>query len=119
MTPSYPDLAGKVALVTGGSKGIGAATCRMLARQGVAVVVNGRDPAPIADLVTEVTRAGGRAIGMAADCRDFKAIQTMRERVESEFGPADVLLAYAGGFGSYTPAPKSAKRNGTQWSTAT
>lgn len=102
--PTYPDLAGKVAVVTGGSKGIGAATCRLLGRQGVAVVVNGRDEASIAALVGEINKAGGRAIGLVADCRDFKAIEKMRERLESEFGPADLLLAYAGGFGSYTPA---------------
>jgi NAD(P)-dependent dehydrogenase (short-subunit alcohol dehydrogenase family) len=45
--PSYPDLEGKVAFVTGGSRGIGAATCRMLAENGVRVAVNGRDRAAI------------------------------------------------------------------------
>ena len=45
VTPQYPDLAGKVALVTGGSKGIGAATVRALAANGARVAVNGRDTA--------------------------------------------------------------------------
>jgi len=102
--PTYPDLAGKVAVVTGGSKGIGAATCRLLGRQGVAVVVNGRDEAAIAGLVDEINGAGGRAIGVAADCRDFKAIERVRERAEREFGPADLLITCAGGFASYIPA---------------
>jgi 3-oxoacyl-[acyl-carrier protein] reductase len=102
--PTYPDLAGKVAVVTGGSKGIGAATCRLLGGQGTAVVVNGRDQVAIDSLVSEITRGGGRAMGVVADCLDLNAIERMRERVEQQFGPADVLIAYAGGFAAYSPA---------------
>lgn len=100
--PTYPDLAGKVAVVTGGSRGIGAATCRALGRQGTAVVVNGRESKAIAKVVQEVKSDGGRAIGVAADCLDFNAIEKMREQTERELGPVDLLVAYAGGFGSYT-----------------
>lgn len=99
----YPDLAGKVAVVTGGSKGIGAATCRLLGGQGASVVVNGRDREAIERLVTEINEAGGRAIGVVADCLDFNAIERMRDRVESELGPADILIAFAGGFEAYVP----------------
>lgn len=102
--PTYPDLAGKVAVVTGGSKGIGAAACRLLGGQGAAVVVNGRDQVAIDSLVSEITRGGGRAMGVVADCLDLNAIERMRERVEQQFGPADVLIAYAGGFAAYSPA---------------
>ena len=49
--PTYPDLAGKVAVVTGSSRGIGAATCRLLAANGARVVVNGRDPAALQETV--------------------------------------------------------------------
>ena len=49
--PTYPDLAGKVAVVTGGSRGIGAATCRLLAQNGAKVMVSGRDEAAINSVV--------------------------------------------------------------------
>lgn len=100
--PQYPDLAGKVALVTGGSKGIGAATVRALAANGARVAVNGRDVAAIDALVQEVSRAGAEAIGAPADVCHWDEIEAMRERVESELGPVEVLIPFAGGFTSYT-----------------
>jgi 3-oxoacyl-[acyl-carrier protein] reductase len=102
--PSYPDLAGKVVVVTGGSRGIGATTCRLLGRQGARVAVNGRDEAAIEAVVREICAAGGQAIGVSADCTDFGAVERMRGTVELRLGPADVLVAFAGGFGAYTPA---------------
>ncbi len=104
MVATYPDLVGKVAVVTGGSKGIGAATCRLLAMQGAAVVVNGRDEASIEAVVNGINDDGGHAMGVAADCLDLQAIERMRECTEREFGPTDLLIAFAGGFGAYTPA---------------
>src|SRR5882762_7094298 len=102
--PLYPDLEGKIALVTGGSKGIGAETCRMLAANGVKVVVNGRDEAAINELVTKIRFDGGIAIGVAADCTDFKVIERMRLQVEKEYGIIDILIANAGG-GNSRPVP--------------
>jgi 3-oxoacyl-[acyl-carrier protein] reductase len=101
--PRYPDLAGKVALVTGGSKGIGAATVKALAANDVRVAVNGRDEAAIDGVVRQVEDSGGQAIGVPADVCDWVAIERMRERVESELGPVDVLIPFAGGFGAITP----------------
>jgi 3-oxoacyl-[acyl-carrier protein] reductase len=101
--PRYPDLAGRVALVTGGSRGIGAATVRALAANDVRVAVNGRDQAAIDGVVRGVTDAGGTAIGVPADVCDWRAIEEMRERVEQELGPVDVLVPFAGGFGGMTP----------------
>ena len=101
--PTYPDLAGKVAVVTGGSRGIGAATARALAANGVRVAVNGRHQQAIDGVVGEVADAGGTAIGVAADVCDWSAIEAMRERVEDELGPVDVLVPFAGGFGGMTP----------------
>jgi 3-oxoacyl-[acyl-carrier protein] reductase len=98
MTPIFPDLAGKVALVTGGSKGIGAATVRALAANDVRVAVNGREEDPVDELADEV---GG--LGISADASQWSEIERMRSRVEAELGPVDILAPFAGGFGAYTP----------------
>lgn len=103
LAPAYPDLAGRVALVTGGSRGIGAATVRALAANGAKVAVNGLDEDAIAELVREVERGGGDAVGVRADVRSRAEIEAMRDRVESALGPIDVLLPFAGGFSAYTP----------------
>ena len=63
MIPLYPDLADKIAVVTGGSRGIGRATCRLLAANRAKVVVSGRDQAAITAVVSEIQAGGGRAIG--------------------------------------------------------
>ena len=102
--PTYPDLAGKVAVVTGGSGGIGAATCRLLAANGARVAVNGRDRARIEAVVDAIRDVGGEAIGVAGDCTDPAAVQRMREAVEEELGPAEVLAAFVGG-GRARPGP--------------
>jgi 3-oxoacyl-[acyl-carrier protein] reductase len=101
--PRYPDLAGKVAVVTGGSRGIGAATARALAANGVLVAVNGRDREAIDRVVGDLRDAGGTAIGVAADVCEWSAIEAMRARVEDELGQVDVLVPFAGGFGGMTP----------------
>ena len=66
--PSYPDLAGKVAVVTGGSKGIGAATSVLLGYNRAGVAVCGRDPETIERVTSETREAGAAdAVGLAAD----------------------------------------------------
>ena len=76
LPPAYPDLAGKVALVTGGSRGIGAAICRALAANGVKVAVNGRDAAAIAGVVSEIQAAGGQPSGSPPTSRSFPRSKT-------------------------------------------
>src|SRR3712207_2072737 len=80
--PTYPDLVGKVAVVSGGSRGIGAATCRLLAQNGAKVTVNGRDEAAIDSVVEEIRGSGGEAIGAAADLTDF--VRSEERRVGKE-----------------------------------
>jgi 3-oxoacyl-[acyl-carrier protein] reductase len=101
--PTYPDLAGKVAVVTGGSRGIGAATCRLLAANGVRVAVVARERSAIDSVVAGIAGSGGEAIGVSADVVSLARIEEMRCTVEERLGPADILIPFAGGFGRHTP----------------
>ncbi len=107
--PTYPDLAGRVALVTGGSKGIGAATCRALAANGVRVAVNARSWDGIDAIVEELREGGAEAIGISADVGEMAGVEGVRDRVESELGPIDILLPFAGGFGAFTPVEETSE----------
>jgi 3-oxoacyl-[acyl-carrier protein] reductase len=102
--PTYPDLAGKVAVVTGGSGGIGAASCRLLAANGARVAVHGRDEARIGAVVDKIGSVGGKAFGVTAEVTDFAAIEHMRRRVEEKLGPVEVLAAFAAS-GGPLPGP--------------
>lgn len=91
-------LDGRVALVTGSSRGIGADTARYLAEAGAAVVVNYRSKAPRAEkIVNEITAAGGRAIAIGADLTDAASVQSMFERAVAELGAVDLLVLNASG----------------------
>ena len=101
---TYPDLAGKVAVVTGGSKGIGAAASVLLGHNGARVAVCGRDPETIESVTAETRDAGAAdAAGIAADLTGPEGAARLRAEVEDRLGPADVLFAFAGGFGARTP----------------
>ena len=104
ISPTYPDLANKVAVVTGGSKGIGASTCLLLARNGARVAVCGRDRGAIDRVTAQVREAGAAgAVGLEADLTTPDGAASLRAGVEDELGPAEVLFAFAGGFGARTP----------------
>ncbi len=97
-------LTDKVALVTGSSRGIGAAIAKLFAQEGAKVVVHGRDAEALSAIRTDIERAGGRAIQVVADVTKFADIEAMRRQVEKELGPIDILVANAGG--SFTmPGP--------------
>ena len=85
MTGDVRDWRNQVAVVTGGARGIGRATARLLAQRGAAVCVNYVQQAQAAqDVVAEVGTAGGRAIAVAADVGDWAAVEAMIERTEKE-----------------------------------
>jgi 3-oxoacyl-[acyl-carrier protein] reductase len=102
--PCYADLVGKVALVTGSSRGIGAAVATALARQGARVVLHGRDTAALATVRGEIERSHGEAIALAADVTRFPQIEDLRKEIERQLGPVHVLVANAGG-SSTRPGP--------------
>jgi 3-oxoacyl-[acyl-carrier protein] reductase len=91
------NLQGKVALVTGASKGIGAAIARELAARGAAVAVNYSGSKAAADnLVAEIKSNGGKAIAVQANLSDPESIGPLVEKVARELGPIDTLVNNAG-----------------------
>lgn len=91
------DLSARVALVTGGSRGIGAAIAMTLAEAGAAVAVNYRERADDAEaVVAKIKAGGGRAIAIAADVSQAPAVTKMVEQVAKGLGPIDILVNNAG-----------------------
>ena len=91
-------LTGKVALVTGSSRGIGADTIRYFAEAGADVVINFRNKAPRAEkLAAEMRELGRRALVVGADLTDPASVAEMFEAVKAEFGGLDVLVLNASG----------------------
>jgi 3-oxoacyl-[acyl-carrier protein] reductase len=92
-----PDLTGRVALVTGGSRGIGEAIALMLAEAGADIAVNYRDRAQDADRVVVAVRAlGGKAMAVRADVSRTDAVAAMMRAIGAELGPIDILINNAG-----------------------
>src|SRR6478672_5434073 len=89
-------LAGRVALVTGATGGIGDAVVRRLAAEGATVVVTDLDEERCRGLAGELADAGGRAVGLGLDVGDEAAWQAVVERVTDELGRLSVLVNNAG-----------------------
>ena len=91
-------------MVTGSSRGIGAAIARAFAKHGAKVAVHGRDADALSAVHGDIEREGGIAVQVPGDVTKFAEIEAMRHRIEKTLGPIDILVAHAGG--SFTmPGP--------------
>ena len=86
----------RVAIVTGGGRGIGQATCVRLARDGAAVVVNDIDPGPAQETVDKIVGEGGRAVAVVANTVDMAEAERLANQAVQEFGSLDILVNNAG-----------------------
>ena len=100
---TYPDLNGKVVLVTGSSKALGAETARQFARSGARVVVNGRDQRAIERVTASIHSEGGECLGVAADVTSPAELGRMQTTIRDRFGDVSILAAFAGGLGNPVP----------------
>jgi NAD(P)-dependent dehydrogenase (short-subunit alcohol dehydrogenase family) len=90
------DLTGRVAIVTGTSRGLGQTFARALARAGADLVLTSRHTNMLADFEKEIRQLGRRTFSLALDVRDYKSIQKMASDAEKEFGHVDILVNNAG-----------------------
>ena len=90
------DLKDKVALITGGTKGIGRGIAEALLHQGMKVAITGRDEKSTKEAATELTENDNYILGVAADVRDYDSQQAAVKATLDKFGKIDVLIANAG-----------------------
>ena len=99
-----PSLRGKIAIVTGASRGIGAATARAFADAGAAVALAARSEHELTELAAAIDAAGGRAIAVPTDVGDADAVRQLVERTVQTFGRLDLAFNNAAG-GGLPPTP--------------
>ena len=97
-------LQGRVAIVTGASRGIGAATARAFVAEGAAVALAARDAARLQALAAELSAAGGRAIAVPTDVGDPSAVERLVDQTVRAFGHLDLAFNNAAG-GGQGPTP--------------
>src|SRR6478752_461926 len=96
-------LASRIALVTGGSRGIGYALCLALARQGAHIVAVARTTGGLEELDDAIKAAGGTATLVPLDLKDFAGIDRLGVALHERFGRLDILVGNAGMLGPLSP----------------
>ncbi|OKI95205.1 short-chain dehydrogenase [Streptomyces sp. CB01249] len=92
----YETLADRTAVITGAASGMGAATARLLAAQGVRVALLARRAERLEELAAKISADGGQALAVAADVTDQASVDAAADRVHAAFGPVDLVVNAAG-----------------------
>ncbi|MFF7339624.1 SDR family oxidoreductase [Streptomyces sp. NPDC008163] len=92
----YENLADRTAVITGAASGMGAATARLLAAQGVRVALLARRAERLEELAAKITADGGQALAVAADVTDQASVDAAADRVHAAFGRVDLVVNAAG-----------------------
>ena len=87
MTTKLFDLSGKVALITGASRGIGEATARLMAQQGATVIISSRKQEDLDKVAASINEAGGHCVAIAAHQGESAALKNLMSQVELAFAP--------------------------------
>lgn len=96
MSPSVFNAKGKTAIITGGGRGIGAATAKLFASEGAHVVMAARTVFEIKDIENQIRRDRGDALAIATDVSQEESVKNLFEKTKQEFGPVDILINNAG-----------------------
>jgi NAD(P)-dependent dehydrogenase (short-subunit alcohol dehydrogenase family) len=110
MVPKKREIEGSVAVITGGSSGIGRATAGLLAERGADVVLGARSESKLQEVAQECERMGGRALAVPTDVADEPAVQALADRALARFGRIDAWVNNAGviAYGNFENTPSEA-----------
>ena len=103
MKKNYLDMSGKVALVSGGSRGIGEAICHGLANEGAMVIVSSRNIEACTAVAKDIVAKGGKAVAKTCHAGDMEDIDRIFNEIEAEFGGLDILVNNGGTNPYYGP----------------